>query len=98
MDTTLLGAGCAGRDGRSQPADNHDCGIENCDHPQSRHTDMSGEGVTGGWLSVRGPLRYSRISAGTVDRALDWHLGQATIYLRRVSDFISCKAVEWMIG
>ena len=57
------------RSGRSQPADRHVGGMENSLQPQSRHTRMSGDGVSGGWLSVRGPLRYSRISAGTVARA-----------------------------
>ena len=30
----------------------------------------------GGWLSVRGPLRYSRISAGMMDKDADSHFGQ----------------------
>ena len=34
----------------------------------------------GGWLSVRGLLRYSLTSAGILDNADDWHLGH-TIFL-----------------
>jgi hypothetical protein len=37
---------------------------------------MSGHGVNGGWLRVRGRLRYNRISAGIIDREPDWHFGQ----------------------
>lgn len=63
--------------GRSHPAESHVGGMENSDHPQSRHTMISGDGVMGGWLSVRGLLRYSRTSAGIRESALDWHFGQA---------------------
>jgi hypothetical protein len=35
----------------------------------------------GGWLRVRGRLRYRRISAGTMVRASDAHFGQATTHL-----------------
>jgi hypothetical protein len=55
--------------GRSQPADNQESGMENSDHPQSVQTLTSGEGVMGGWLRVRGELRYRRISAGIVATA-----------------------------
>jgi hypothetical protein len=41
----------------SQPAFSQARGMENSDHPQSKHTHTSGEGVMGGWLSVRGELR-----------------------------------------
>jgi hypothetical protein len=34
----------------------------------------------GGWLSVRGLLRYSLTSAGIVDNADDWHLGHTIFY------------------
>src|SRR5258708_31737442 len=37
---------------------------------------MSGEGVNGGWLKVRGALRYRRISAGIKDSDPELHLGQ----------------------
>jgi hypothetical protein len=37
---------------------------------------MSGDGVNGGWLKVRGALRYRRISAGIKDRDPELHLGQ----------------------
>ena len=40
-------AGC-GRCGRSHPAASHEGGMENSDHPQSRQTWISGEGVIGG--------------------------------------------------
>lgn len=56
-DMGALFAGACGRSERSQPADSHEWGIENSDHPQSRQTRMSGDGVMGGWLSVRGLLR-----------------------------------------
>jgi hypothetical protein len=46
-----------GRGARSQPADNQEDGMKNSDHPQSRHTRISGDGVIGGWLMVRGMLR-----------------------------------------
>jgi len=52
----LAGAG-AGRMGCSQPALSQERGMENSDQPQSRQTRISGEGVMGGWLSVRGRLR-----------------------------------------
>jgi hypothetical protein len=68
-------AGCGRRD-RNQPAESHARGITNSDQPQSRQTRMSGEGVIGGWLKVRGLLRYSLTSAGTTETAADWHLGQ----------------------
>ena len=41
----------------SHPAESQDRGTENSDQPQSKHTLISGEGVTGGWLNVRGLLR-----------------------------------------
>lgn len=44
---TTDGAGC-GRSERSHPADSQERGIENSDHPQSRQTRMSGDGVMGG--------------------------------------------------
>jgi len=47
----------SGRAGRNQPAESQERGMENSDHPQSRQTRTSGDGVIGGWLSVRGPLR-----------------------------------------
>jgi len=47
----------AGRMECSQPAFSQERGMENSDQPQSRHTMISGEGVMGGWLSVRGRLR-----------------------------------------
>jgi hypothetical protein len=65
-----------GRSGRSQPAASQACGIENSDQPQSRQTWISGAGVIGGWLRVRGLLRKSRISAGIVEIHPDSHLGQ----------------------
>lgn len=40
---------------------------------------MSGEGVMGGWLSVRGLLRYSRTSAGIIETAADWHFKQTIL-------------------
>ena len=78
----VAGAG-TGRIGCSHPALSQERGIENSDQPQSRHTRISGEGVMGGWLRVRGLLRYNRISAGIRERAADWHFGQtmATIPL-----------------
>lgn len=45
------------RIGRSQPAESQERGIENSDQPQSKQTRTSGEGVIGGWLSVRWQLR-----------------------------------------
>jgi len=57
MMTFELEAAACGRIGRNQPAFNQESGIENIDHPQSRHTLMSGDGVIGGWLNVRGLLR-----------------------------------------
>ena len=66
----------SGRSERNQPADSQARGMVNSDQPQSMHTQMSGEGVMGGWLSVRGLLRNSRTSAGTTETALDWHFGQ----------------------
>jgi len=51
-----VGAGCV-RNDRSQPAESQERGIENADQPQSRQTWTSGEGVMGGWLSVRWQLR-----------------------------------------
>ena len=52
-----VGAGEAGRNERSQPADSQERGTENSDQPQSRQIQMSGEGVIGGWLMVRKTLR-----------------------------------------
>lgn len=46
-----------GRTEASQPADSHERGTENSDQPQSRQIRTSGDGVSGGWLNVRGPLR-----------------------------------------
>jgi hypothetical protein len=58
VDTSVGRSGTAcGRMGRSQPAESHDRGIENSDQPQSKQALMSGEGVMGGWLRVRGRLR-----------------------------------------
>jgi hypothetical protein len=52
------GVGTAwGRIGRSHPAESQERGIENSDHPQSRQTMTSGEGVIGGWLRTRLQLR-----------------------------------------
>jgi hypothetical protein len=51
-----VGTGC-GRIGRSHPAESQERGMENSDHPQSRQTITSGDGVIGGWLSVRMQLR-----------------------------------------
>ena len=34
----------------------------------------------GGWLRVRGLLRYNLTSAGIVDNADDWHLGHTIFY------------------
>jgi hypothetical protein len=42
---------------RNHPAESQERGIENSDQPQSRQTCMSGEGVMGGWLKVRGLFR-----------------------------------------
>jgi len=67
-DTAAFGCG---RAQWSHPAESQDFGIENSLHPQSRQTSTSGDGVIGGWLSVRGLLRYSRISAGMIDTELD---------------------------
>jgi hypothetical protein len=52
----VTATGC-GRIGRSHPAESQERGIENSDHPQSRQTMTSGDGVIGGWLSVRRQLR-----------------------------------------
>jgi hypothetical protein len=41
----------------NHPAESQERGMENSDQPQSRQTRTSGEGVMGGWLSVRGLLR-----------------------------------------
>jgi hypothetical protein len=57
--------------GRSQPAVSQASGIENSAHPQSMHAFMSGAGVTGGWLSVRGEFRKRRTSAAMVATASD---------------------------
>jgi hypothetical protein len=54
--SALFGTAC-GPGGRNQPAESQERGIENSDQPQSRQTWMSGEGVKGGWLRVRGLLR-----------------------------------------
>jgi len=71
----VFGAVC-GRAERNQPAESQERGIENSDQPQSRHTKISGEGVMGGWLSVRWQFLYSRISAGTMAMDEDSHFGQ----------------------
>ena len=62
--------------GRNHPFDSHECGIENSDQPQSMQTRISGDGVSGGWLSVRGPFtikpylrRDDREGAGLAFRA-----------------------------
>jgi len=52
-----LGAGRGGACGRSQPAASQARGTENSLHPQSMQMRTSGDGVTGGWLRVRGPSR-----------------------------------------
>jgi hypothetical protein len=52
----VAGAGC-GRIERNHPAASQERGIENSDHPQSRQTKTSGDGVIGGWLRVRWQLR-----------------------------------------
>jgi hypothetical protein len=75
------GTGASGRNDRSQPADSQDFGMENSLQPQSRQVMISGDGLSGGWLRVRGPLRYRRISAGTVARASESHFGQHTLHL-----------------
>jgi hypothetical protein len=72
---TLPCTGC-GRSGRNHPAESQACGIENSDQPQSRQTRMSGEGVNGGWLRVRGTFRKSLTSAGISDKDPDPHFGQ----------------------
>lgn len=52
-----VGAGGAGLRERNQPAESHERGMENSDQPHSTQTFMSGDGVMGGWLRVRGTLR-----------------------------------------
>jgi hypothetical protein len=47
----------AGREDLNQPAESQERGTENSDQPQSRQIWTSGEGITGGWLNVRGLLR-----------------------------------------
>jgi hypothetical protein len=76
----VAGAVC-GRIERNHPAESQERGIENSDQPQSRQTKTSGDGVMGGWLSVRWQLRYRRISAGITDNDADWHFGQFMGYL-----------------
>jgi len=66
----VAGAVC-GRIERNHPAESQERGIENSDQPQSRQTSTSGDGVMGGWLSVRWQLRYRRISAGITDNDAD---------------------------
>lgn len=61
--------------GRTQLAESQELGIRNSDQPHSRHARTSGEGVIGGWVSVREVLRYNRISAGMTEREPDWHFG-----------------------
>lgn len=75
----------AGRAERSHPAESQDLGTENSDQPQSRQMRTSGDGFMGGWLNVRGLLRYRRISAGIMETAFDWHFGQlmAHLWVRR---------------
>ena len=46
-----------GRAARNHPAESQERGTENSDKPQSRQIWTSGEGVTGGWLNVRGLFR-----------------------------------------
>ena len=75
----------SGGSGRNHPANRHDCGIDSSAQPQSRQTQTSGEGVTGGWLIVRDELRYNRISAGTTDTDPDWHFGQSILKPRGTS-------------
>ena len=75
-----------GRNDCNHPAESQDCGIANSDQPQSRQTRTSGDGVIGGWLRVRGPLRYRRISAGIIDTAPDWHFGQIILTPQETAD------------
>jgi hypothetical protein len=51
MDAEVV-TGCV-RIGRSQPAESQERGMANSDQPQSRQIKTSGDGVMGGWLSVR---------------------------------------------
>jgi hypothetical protein len=74
MEVTFAPA--CGRCEPNHPAESHALGMENSLHPQSRQTDTSGDGVIGGWLMVRGILRYNRISAGTMENDEEWHFGQ----------------------
>jgi len=53
----VMVAVCCFLSGRSQPAESQASGMENTDQPQSMQTLISGEGVIGGWLRVRGELR-----------------------------------------
>jgi hypothetical protein len=53
----------------SQPAASQAFGTKNSEHPQSRQTLTSGDGVMGGRLNVRGLFLYKRISAGMVSTA-----------------------------
>ena len=76
----FVAAGC-GRCERNQPAESQARGMTNSDQPQSKQTWMSGEGVIGGWLNVWGLLRNRRTSAGTIETAADWHLGQTIEHL-----------------
>ena len=81
----MVDTAVAGRPLRNHPAASHDCGITNSDHPHSTQTRTSGEGVIGGWLRVRGVLRYKRISAGITETESHRHLGQVTAHLNRRS-------------
>jgi hypothetical protein len=54
---TLPSGEPVGRAERSHPAESQERGTENSDQPQSTQMRISGEGVRGGWLNVRGPLR-----------------------------------------
>ena len=54
---TLTSGTAAGRAERSHPAESQERGTENSDQPHSTQIWTSGEGVNGGWLIVRGPLR-----------------------------------------
>jgi hypothetical protein len=53
----VAGQAAVGRAESSQPADSQERGTENSDQPQSRQMRTSGEGVSGGWLNVRGLFR-----------------------------------------
>jgi hypothetical protein len=85
ISVTTLGtlAGTLGSIGRSH-AEIQFVGIRNSDQPQSRQTWTSGFRENGGWLSVRGALRYRRISAGMTDKSSDLQLGQTIAYTPKV--------------